>query len=76
MWKNVKSNPPHDGDTVVAIYREEGGKAFPYSAKIATFCDGSFYFLSYDPHLGVLRKSHMSENPEFWAEWSYPDNKS
>lgn len=57
-WQSVQTNPPAEGKAVF-IYRKE-----PF---VAYYCDGEFYYLEYDPHLGVLRKQHVSEKIQRWA---------
>lgn len=59
-WKNLETNPPAEGKAVLIL----SGK----DPMVAYYCDGSFYYLEYDPHLGVLRKQHVSKTILKWAE--------
>ncbi|MBP5565053.1 MAG: hypothetical protein J6X45_04965 [Lachnospiraceae bacterium] len=62
-WNNVKTNPPAEGVPVIVF-----SKATP---TIAYYCDGGFYNLKYDPHLGILRKEYIG-TPSYWANYITP----
>ena len=57
-WKHVSTNPPAEGQPVFITRNGE--------KDVAYYNNGSFFFLEYDPHLGVLRKQHVSEKVEYW----------
>lgn len=59
-WKNIDTNPPAEGEAVFILRKNK--------PMIAYYCDGSFYYLEYDAHLGVLRKQHVSDTVIKWAE--------
>ncbi len=57
MWHDLKKDPPVEGVAVMMSNKTVG-----------YYCDGEFYFLKYDPHLGVLRKEHVNDKIEYWTE--------
>ena len=68
-WKRVKETPPAEGAAVVILLTHGEQDSDFWTTEIAYYCDGQFYNLEYDPHLGILRKQHVSEPVEYWATW-------
>jgi hypothetical protein len=68
-WHSVKDCPPIDGQTVVVLFKNGTGDKDFWTESVATFCDGSFYCLEYDPHLGILRKQFVKEPTEYWSSY-------
>ena len=56
-WKHVKTEPPAEGTAVLVSST---------TTDVAYYCDGEFYYLEYDPNLGVLRKQYV--NASLWTE--------
>lgn len=64
-WKHIKSNPPTEREAVIVRNSKK-------QTTVAYLCDGEFYSLQYDPHLGVLRKHCLSDSPVYWTEITVP----
>lgn len=70
-WKNVKTEPPRNGE-YVAVLVQNGSNKKDWYVDIACFCNDDFYKLTYDPHLDVLRKTYYDEKIEYWTGLVYP----
>lgn len=64
MWHDVKKEPPTEGEAVVVL---------PDNPQIAYFCEDDFFVLKYDPHLGIMRKSHLDSEVKSWSKWIAAD---
>ena len=78
-WKKYPEDKPMNGQTVLVLIgtvnNEQLAKDAWY-AETATYCDGLFYQLIYDDHLGVLRKMPVNETVEGWCFCITPDPTS
>lgn len=68
-WHLFEDVKPADGQTVVLCFSNgEVDKQF-WTTDLATYCDGTFYKLEYDEHLGVLRKVPVHEKVLAWSSY-------
>lgn len=58
-WHSMKESVPAEGAAVIILNTNN-------NPDVGYYCDGDFYFLEYDPHLGVLRKQHIPYKVKFW----------
>ena len=72
-WHSVKTDPPAEGRAVLILNTLGERDSQLWTTDIAYFCDGEFYYLELDPHLGILRKEHVDFNVEYWADYIVPD---
>ena len=49
-WTEMKEKKPEEGFTAVVLIKETN------TMEVATYCDSMWFQLSYDNHLGILRK--------------------
>lgn len=71
-WKNIEKDPPCEGSLVFILQLNgELDKDF-WTTEAAYYCDGEFYVLEYDPHLGILRKQHVSNKAKYWHPVYFP----
>ena len=72
---NKMDDPPYDGYTGVVLISGFNGNKLPedeYWTDIATYCDGIWYKLDYDDHVGVLRKVPVHGDVVAYARYLVP----
>ena len=68
-WYKLSDRKPYAGKPVAVLFMNNELDPQFWTTDIAYYCDGDFYCLEYDPHLGVLRKQFVSEPIEYWSEY-------
>ena len=61
-WRKYPEDKPMNGQTVLVLIGTVNNEQLAKDAwypETATYCDGLFYQLIYDDHLGVLRKMKL-----------------
>ena len=71
-WKDPRTQPPKEGQLVVVLNMNGEKDSQFWTDDYAYYCDGAFYNLQYDPHLGVMRKHAYTEHVDAWTEPRYP----
>ena len=71
-WHDLKDKLPREGQHVAVLCKNKELDSQFWFGDFAYYCDGEFYILKYDPHLGVLRKEHYFGDVDMWAEPSLP----
>ena len=68
-WYKLPDQKPYEGKAVVVLNMNGTYDTDFWTTEIAYYCDEQFYFLEYDPHLGILRKQHYPYKVEYWADY-------
>lgn len=72
-WHDLNKDKPSEGQCVVILHTNGNLDPDAWYTDIAYYCDGSFYCLELDPHLGVLRKEHINEKIRYWSTYIHYD---
>lgn len=72
-WFDYEETKPTEGRLVCVLHKNgELDKQF-WTDDYCYYCDGNFYTLDYDPHLGVMRKNVCLEKVDMWTAPLYPN---
>ena len=72
-WKSFKEFKPSTGQDVLVLHMNGEKDPDFWTTEVAYYCDGGFYYLEYDPNLGIMRKQFMTEPVDYWTQYLIPD---
>lgn len=71
-WIPMHEKTPAEGKPLLIMLADGEGNPDLRTADIAYYCDGTFFKLELDPHLGVLRKQCVNGKVTHWAKYIIP----